>query len=341
MSRCLCVYGAITNLRKHANTQTRKHARMKKILITDGVHPMLLEGFQEMGFEVDYHPKISLAKVHDMIAPYEGMIINSKIICDIELLDKAKQLKFIGRLGSGMEIIDQVYAAQKGIAVFSAPDGNCDAVGEHALAMLLALANNSIQSDQQVRQKIWRREANRGFELAYKTIALIGFGHTGSAFARKLRGLDMTILVYDKYKTNYADDLDYVEESTMERIFKEADIVSFHLPLTEEVIHLADDNYFKKFKKNILLINTSRGKVIPTQTIINGLQSGKLTGACLDVFENEKPHTFTKKETECYNQLYQFPNVILSPHVAGWTVESKYKLSAILLKKIRKLYGLT
>lgn len=268
-------------------TRTNKR-NMKKVLITDGVHPLLIEGFEAMGFKVDYHPKIALEAVHKIVGNYVGMIINSKIICDQRLLDAGKQLQFIGRLGSGMEIIDQPYAKSKGIAVYSAPDGNCNAVAEHALGMLLALANKLNFGDQLVRQKAWDREACRGFEITGKTVGIIGFGYTGSAFASKLRGMDVKILAYDKYKENYADDLAYVHETNMAQIFEEADIVSFHLPLTPEVIHLADDSYFSKFQKNILVINTSRGKVIPTQTLIDGLQSGKFIGVCLDVFENEK-----------------------------------------------------
>ena len=310
----------------------------KKVLITDGVHPLLPRGFEAMGFEVHYQPNTKLEQVHEIVHEYEGMIINSKIICDPSLLDKARQLRFIGRLGSGMEIIDQVYAAQKGIAVFNSPAGNCNAVAEHALGMLLALANKLTKGDVEVRQKIWNREANRGFEITGKTVGIIGFGHTGSAFASKLRGMDVRILTYDKYKTNYAEHLHYVEETTMEAIFQEADILSFHLPLTSEVVHLADDAYLSKFRKPLILINTARGKIIPTQTLLNGLESGKLIGVCLDVFENEKPPTFGAKEQQLYEQLYRFSNSILSPHVAGWTVESKEKLAAILLQKVNLFY---
>lgn len=313
----------------------------RKVLITDDVHPLLISGFKEMGFDVDYHPKIELEAVRKMVYEYEGMIINSKTICDQQMFDAASNLRFLGRLGSGMEIIDQTYAAQKGVAVFSAPDGNCNAVGEHALGMLLALANKMRLGDKMVRQKKWNREACRGFEIAGKTVSIIGFGHTGNAFAQKLKGMDVRVLAYDKYKENYADHLDFVEESTMEKIYQESDVLSFHLPLTPEVIHLADDTYFTHFQKDIVVINTSRGKVIPTQTLINGLRSGKLIGACLDVFENEKTATFTAEEHALLDQLYAFENTIFSPHVAGWTVESKERLAAILLRKIKDLYTKT
>ncbi len=307
---------------------------MKKALITDGVDPLLIKGLEGLGFDCDYHPKISLAQTTSMIEPYEGLIINSKIKVDKHFLDKAKHLKFIGRLGSGMEIIDQNYAAQKGVAVFSAPEGNCNAVAEHALGMLLALANNMLRSDRQLRNMEWNREQNRGVEIMGKTIGIIGFGHTGSAFAQKLSGMGMTILAYDKYKENYTDAYSYVIESDMDRIFREADIISFHLPLTKEVIHLVEGDFIRKCKDGVILINTSRGKVIKTESLIEGLESGNIGGACLDVFENEKPLTFSKEESTLYQRLYTFDQVVLSPHVAGWTIESKRRLAAILLDKI-------
>jgi len=322
-----------TKIRKK-NLQ-RKYMTHPKVLITDGVHPLLIKGLEDLGFECIYQPKILLSEVHEVVNQYQGIIINSKIIVDKRMLDNAVQLKFIGRLGSGMEIIDQVYAKEKGVAVLSAPEGNCNAVAEQALGMLLSLANKSLQSDNEVRQFIWERERNRGFEIMGKTIALIGFGHTGSTFAKKLRGMDMRILAYDKYKKEYAPD--YVKETTMEEIFKEADIVSFHLPLTDEILGLVDHNYINRFEKDIIIINTSRGKVIKTSDLIQSLKSGKVAGACLDVFENEKPNTFTETEKELYSQLYQFPNVILSPHVAGWTIESKKRLASVLLTKITKV----
>ncbi len=306
----------------------------KRALITDGVHPLLLEGLEKLGYQCDYHPKISLEETRAMIKPYEGLIINSKILVDQVFLDKADRLEFIGRLGSGMEIIDQRYAAQKGVAIFSAPEGNCNAVAEHALGMLLALFNNLLRSDTEVRKMLWNREKNRGIELMGRTVGIIGFGHTGSAFARKLAGMGVRVLAYDKYKKQFAKDFPHVEEVKMERIFAEADILSFHLPLTGEVIHLVNDEYLSQCKKGVILINTSRGKIIPTETLINGLKSGKIAGACLDVFENEKPASFSEEETKMYQELYQFENTILSPHVAGWTIESKRRLAAILLDKI-------
>lgn len=309
---------------------------MKRVLITDGVDPLLIEGLEKLGYTCDYFPDISLRQTREMIAPYEGLIINSKIIVDRVFLDKAVHLKFIGRLGSGMEIINLDYAALKGIAVHSAPEGNCNAVAEHALGMLLALANNLLRADRQVRHKIWNREQNRGYELKGKTIGIIGFGHTGTAFAEKLSGMGMKVLAYDKFKKNFAKDFSHVKETNMEEIFHEADILSFHLPLTEEVIHLVNEDYIQKCKKGVVLINTSRGKVIKISALIEGLESGIISGACLDVFENEKPTTYTQEEKVLYEKLHTFEQVVLSPHIAGWTIESKRRLSAILLEKISK-----
>lgn len=308
---------------------------MKKVLITDGVHPLLQEGLEAMGFICDYHPKISLAEVRKKIAPYNGIIINSKILMDREMFDKAPLLEFVARLGSGMEIVDQMYAAEKGVAVHSAPEGNCNAVGEHALGMLLAHANNLVRSDNEVKQKIWRREANRGFEIINKTVGIIGFGHTGSSFAKKLSGMDVKILAYDKYKTNYAAHLTYVEETGLENIIQNADIISLHLPLTPETRHFVDMAFINRVARPFVLINTSRGNCVATEDLLTGLATGKITGACLDVFENEKTATFTQEEDKCYQKLYTYPQVILSPHVAGWTVESKQKLAATLLRKIK------
>jgi D-3-phosphoglycerate dehydrogenase len=307
---------------------------MKKVLITDGVHPLLIEGLKKHGYQVDYDPAIPLEQVREIVGEYRGMIINSKILVDREMLDKGRQLEFIGRLGSGLEIIDLDYAQVKGVRILNSPEGNCNAVGEHALGMLLALANNLVRSDREVRRMIWEREKNRGFELRGRTIGLIGFGHTGRAFAQKLRGMEMRILAYDKYKTGFQQQFPYVEEVELAQIKKEAEIISLHLPLTEETTGWINSAFLKTCQKGLILINTSRGTIIPTLDLIHLLEKGHLRGACLDVFENEKPTTFSAEERTQYEQLYSFENVILSPHIAGWTKESKELLASILLRKI-------
>ncbi len=310
---------------------------MDKVLITDGVHPLLIEGLEEDGFHCDYQPDISLDRVRAIIGDYDGLIVNSKILVDRILLDKATKLQFVGRLGSGMEIIDQEYAAEKGVAVLSAPEGNCNAVAEQALGMLLTLANNLLRADREVRQKIWHREKNRGFEMMGKTVGIIGFGHTGSAFAKKLSGMGVKILAYDKYKTNYTSEYPFVEEVNMHLIYKNADVISFHLPLTAETKLLVDLDYINECKKGVIFINTSRGHVIKTEDLITGLANGNVGGACLDVFENEKPNLYSPEEHQIFERLFSFENTVFSPHIAGWTVESKRRLADILLNKIRKV----
>ncbi len=307
-----------------------------KVLITDGVHPVLFQGLEQLGFENDYHPNITLEDVHQIIHQYEGIVINSKIIADKTMFDKAQKLIFIARLGSGMEIIDQAYAQFKNIHVINSPEGNRNAVAEHALGMLLSLANNLNQADREVRKMHWDREKNRGFELYGKTIGIIGFGHTGSTFAKRLQGLEMNILAYDKYKTDYTLPFSFVKEAKLEEIKTQADIISFHLPLTNETRHYCNKTFIHECKKGVILINTSRGQVIKTNDLIIALENGKVSGACLDVFENEKTHTFSEQEKEMYQKLYDYDQVILSPHVAGWTHESKYKLSKIILEKLEK-----
>lgn len=308
---------------------------MKRVLITDDCHTILIEGLTDLGYVCDYQPSITPDATLQAIGAYEGLIINSKILVDRLFLDAAVRLRFVGRLGSGMEIVDRVYAAEKGVAVLSSPEGNRNAVAEQALGMLLALANNLMRSDREVRQNIWRREANRGFELRGKTLGIIGFGHTGSQFAKKLQGMEMRVLAFDKYKPEgYTSGMPWVETADPERILTESDIVSLHLPLTAETKHYADREFFSRCKRGAILVNTSRGKCVKTNDLIDALLDGTLGGACLDVFENEKPETFTQVEKAMYDRLHQFENVVLSPHIAGWTHESKRLLAAILLEKI-------
>ena len=310
----------------------------KRVYITDDVHPLLMEGLIELGYIIDYAPKVPLSTVRKKIKVYDGIIINSKVLMDKSMLDAAVKLKFIGRLGSGLEIIDLAYAKKKGIKVFRAPAGNSNAVGEHALGMLLALSNNLMKSNLEVKNMVWDREGNRGFELKGKTIGIIGFGHTGSQFARKLKGFQTKILVYDKYRQRLPDEFRYVTRlRKLETLLAKADVLSFHLPLTEETIGFFDKEKLDKSKNGVIVLNTSRGSVISTSILLKGLKAKKIGGACLDVFENEKPKTYSEKELKAYKALFAMPNVIVSPHVAGWTIESKRKLSEILLRQIRKI----
>ncbi len=308
---------------------------MKKVLITDDCHPLLADGLERMGYTCDFMPDITPENTLKLISDYEGLIINSKIIVNRTFLDKAVRLRFVGRLGSGMEIIDRAYAAERGVAVVSSPEGNRNAVAEQALGMLLALMNNMLRSDREVRADIWRREANRGIELRGKTIGIIGFGHTGSQFARKLAGMEMTVLAFDKYITpGYASEMPWVLESSLSDIQEQADIISLHLPLSAETRHLVDADFIGHCKNGFILMNTARGACINTADVVTALEAGRIEGACLDVFENEKPPTFSAAEAALYQRLHALENVVLTPHIAGWTQESKYLLAAVLLEKI-------
>lgn len=314
----------------------------KIVLITDDVHDHLIQGLRALSYEIIDKPKLPYAQVRDYIPDIHGIIINSKVIMTEELMglspkdEKGKhKLEFIGRLGSGLEIIDLVAAKKKGIEVFSAPGGNKNAVAEHALGMLLALANQLTWADQDVRNMQWDREARRGWELIGKTVGIVGFGNNGRAFAQKLQGMGVHVLAYDKYKKNYADDLPWVYEcSSPEEIQLKSDVISLHIPLDDISYHLIDANYLSKCKEGVIILNTARGKCIDTNALINALESGKIKGACLDVFENEKSATFTDSERAMYEKLYHLKQVILSPHVAGWTHRSKFLIADILLSQV-------
>ncbi|MFN0174855.1 MAG: NAD(P)-dependent oxidoreductase [Saprospiraceae bacterium] len=308
---------------------------MGSVLITDDCHPILIEGLEKMGWRCDFLPDITPEETRAIIGKYEGLVINSKILVNRNFLDAAGRLLFVARLGSGMEIVDRAYAAERGVKVWSSPEGNRNAVAEQALGMLLALANNLPRADCEVRQNIWRREHNRGWELKGKVLGIVGFGHTGSQFARKLAGMEMEVLAYDKYKPEgFAAQMSWVQESNLEEIQQRSDIISLNLPLTEETRHLVDKGFIQSCKQGFVLINTARGQNVCTEDLVEALESGQLGGACLDVFENEKPQSFTEKESALYERLHLFENVVLSPHVAGWTHESKRLLAEVLLEKI-------
>lgn len=310
---------------------------MGSVLITDDCDPSLKEGLERMGWHCDFLPDITPEETRALIPNYEGLVINSKIWVNREFLDAALKLRFVARLGSGMEIVDRAYAAERGVQVWSSPEGNRNAVGEQALGMLLALANNLPRGDREVRQNIWLREANRGWELKGKTIGIVGFGHTGSQFARKLAGMEMEVLAYDKYKpAGFAGQMPWVRETDLVDIQASANIISLHLPLTDETRHFVNQTFIQQCRKGFVLINTARGKNVRTEDLVEALESGQMGGACLDVFENEKPHTFTEAEKAWYERLHRLENVVLSPHVAGWTHESKRLLAEILLEKVKQ-----
>ena len=304
-----------------------------RILITDAVHNIMIERLTESGHEIDYIPSITKEETSKIVESYDGIVINSKIICDQSFIDTAKNLRFIARLGSGIEIVDIVYAKSKGIQVYRSPEGNCDAVAEHAIGMLLSLSNQLKKGDSTVRAMEWNRESNRGWEIGDLTVGVIGYGYTGRAFCHRIRPFCKRLLVYDKYVNGFGDEL--IEEcSSMDLIFEEVDILSLHIPYTNETSGLVGTSFIKLFKKPIVLINTSRGGIVKTKSLLMHLKNGKISGACLDVFENEKPNTYSKSERKMYEELFSMSNIIFSPHVAGWTHESKFKLANLLADRI-------
>ncbi|MCW5906756.1 MAG: hydroxyacid dehydrogenase [Chitinophagales bacterium] len=308
----------------------------RKILITDSVHPLLYEGLRADGFMVDYLPDITALQVAEVIAAYEGLVINSKVYAGNELFNKAPLLKFVCRAGSGLEVIDIEYAKQKGIAAFNSPEGNRNAVAEHALGMLLCLLNNIVKANTEVKSGQWNREENRGTELAGKTIGLMAYGNTAEAFAKLLGSFDVRILAYDKYRKNFANE--HVKEASPQEIAREADVLSLHLPLTPETEYMIDYAFLSSFKKKFWLLNTSRGKVLRTAHLIKCINEGRIYGAALDVLENEKLQTLNEEEQDIFQKLAADKRILLTPHIAGWTHESKQKIAEILLQKIRALY---
>ncbi len=308
----------------------------RRILIIDTMHESLIPMLTEAGLVPDYHPDITREEIIGLEQQYAGMIVRSKTPVDAELLHNQKEIKFVGRAGAGIDNLDVEYLESKKIKIINAPEGNRDALGEHVLGMLLSLSNNLRQGDRQVRAGIWDREGNRGFEIKGKTVALLGYGYMGSAFAEKLSGFGCEVIAYDKYKSGYTNE--YVKEASMDEVFERADIFSLHVPLTDETKDLVDAEFLSRFKKHILLINSARGEVVVTEDLVSALQSGKVTHAALDVLENEKLKKLTEQQQKTYTELFQLPNVLLSPHVAGWTLESYLRINEVLVEKMKGLW---
>ena len=306
---------------------------MIKVLFVDTTHPYLPESLEKAGFRCEHHPGFTYPDYCSIIHEYTGIIIRSGISLDKQILEKAVNLKFIGRVGAGMENIDTAYAESQGIACLSAPEGNRDALAEHTVGMLLAMMNHMLRADSQVRKGLWKREENRGVEIMGKTIGIIGYGNMGSAFARRLSGFGVRVIAYDKYKTAYSDN--FVEESDMETLFRDTDILSLHVPLTVETDYLVNADYLDCFAKPIRLINTSRGRVVKTADLVQKMKEGKVLGAALDVIEYEKNTLENLESTpEDFQYLAQSDRVVLSPHIAGWSHESAVKLAKVLVDKI-------
>jgi D-3-phosphoglycerate dehydrogenase len=302
-----------------------------RILFIDTVHPLLKQELEKKGHICDTAYDKSKTEIQQIIHNYQGIVIRSRFRIDKKIIDAATNLEFIARAGSGLDNIDVNYAEERSINFYNAAEGNRQAVAEHAIGMLLSLFNNLNEVDKEVRNGIWEREKNRGIELAGKTIGIIGYGNNGSAFTEILKGFGVNILTYDKYLNNYPN------KSTMESIYKKSDILSLHVPLTEETTYLVNEDFIRKFEKGIYLINTSRGKCVNTKHLVSALENRTIKGACLDVLEYEKT-SFEQLSTSGFTDDMQYiiesKKTILSPHVAGWTIESNIKIAEVLLQKI-------
>lgn len=304
-----------------------------KILIADKLHPVFKIEAERLGYEVDDLPDISREETLKIIDRYSGIAIRTKFKIDEELILAGTNLRFIARAGAGMDNIDLAVAASQNITCINAPEGNRDAVAEHAIGMLLSIMNNLRKADMEVREGIWDREGNRGIELRDRTVAIIGYGFMGQSFARKLSGFGVDVIAYDKYKTGFSDG--FAREVSMEQVVKQADVLSFHIPLTRETRQMVDDEYLFHFRKPIILLNTARGEIIHTAAVLNAIKSGKIIGAGLDVLEVEKFPGL--EDLEWFRELQNNDKVLLSPHVAGWSVESYRRISEVLAEKLKTI----
>lgn len=312
------------------------NSNRKKVVFLDTVHPVLAERLVQHGeYECVDGSKWTREACAVHLADAHGIIIRSRFTMDESLLQYAPELQFIARSGAGMENIDEEYCEKRGITLYNAPEGNRNAVGEHALGMLLSLMNKIHTANRDVKQGIWDREGNRGLELDGKTVGIIGYGNNGKAFAQKLRGFDVKVLAYDKYRTNYGDD--FVMEATLEAVLRKSDVISFHIPQNEETIYFANHEFFDALGKPIFLLNLSRGKIVNTQALKDAIESNRVIAAALDVNEFEKKsfeQFFDDEMPELLRYLIKSDQVLLTPHVGGWTEESYFKLSAVLADKI-------
>jgi D-3-phosphoglycerate dehydrogenase len=306
---------------------------IKKILIIDDLHPVFKERAIAMGFEVDDKPLITRAETLAVIKDYVGVAVRTKFRIDKELFDVAPNLKFVARAGAGLDNIDVAIANERNIQLINAPEGNSDAVGEHAIGLLLSLMNNFRNADNEIRNGVWDREGNRGYELKGKTVGIVGYGFMGQKMARKLAGFEVNVIAYDKYKTGFGNE--FAREVSMEEIVKHSDVLSLHIPLTKETRQMVNEEYFYHFKKPIFFINTARGEIVDTSAVLVNIKKGKILGAGLDVLETEKFPILG--EQSWFDELKANGKVILTPHIGGWTFDSYRKISEVLAEKLAEI----
>jgi D-3-phosphoglycerate dehydrogenase / 2-oxoglutarate reductase len=309
---------------------------MRKCLVVDAMHESLFAMMKEIGWEVDYFPDITRDEIKVKHRGYDGLIVRSKTIIDADLLGEFPTIRFVGRAGAGLDNLSLSYLTSKKIDVLHASEGNRDAVGEYTVGALLSLMRNIPRADREVRMKTWDREGNRGEEIMGKNITIIGYGNMGRAFARRLAGFGCNVYAYDKYKTNYSDE--YARAISFESLFEVTDILSLHIPLTQETRGMVNTAYLDRFGKSIILVNTARGEIVSIADLNSAFDENKVRGAVLDVLENEKLNDLSEAQQKAFNSLKERSNVILTPHIAGWTFESHIKINVALVSKIKALH---